>query len=202
MRAMNRGSPVAGAATTSRYGRSKRTWGGSTRAELACMPTAVAAEATVPFSPMSRVAACSTRPMQQACFDRPVKSADWVNATPMPRLDRTGFRLAWVARLTFGKATLLFSSPAPPAARREVMAVRAAAAGSAQPAVPAGGSRASMASLPPRYGSQTAVQPFTLTALYEPLIMKCAWTRRPAAVVKESGTVSLGSNGVAQAAFM
>ncbi|HET9973914.1 MAG TPA: hypothetical protein VFQ68_37175 [Streptosporangiaceae bacterium] len=74
--------------------------------------------------------------------------------------------------------------------------------GRAQPVVPAGGSRASMASLPPRYGSQTAVQPSALTARYEPSTMKCAVTRWPAAVVKESGTVSSGSNGVAQGAFM
>ena len=88
------------------------------------------------------------------------------------------------------------------AVRREVMEVRAAADGSAQPVVPAGGSRASMASLPPRYGSQTAVQPSAVVAPYAPLTMKCAVTRWPAAVVKESEMVSLGSNGVAQAAFM
>ena len=120
----------------------------------------------------------------------------------MPSRARIGFRLIWVAMLTFGNATLLLSRPGLPAARREVMAVRAAAAGNAQPAVPAGGSRASMASLPPRYGSQTAVQPSALTAWYGPLTMKCAVTRRPEAVVNGSGLVSPGSNGVAQAAFM
>ena len=49
--------------------------GGSTRAAVGSMPTAVAALATVPFSPTPRVAACSTRPMQHACVDSPVKSA-------------------------------------------------------------------------------------------------------------------------------
>ena len=75
------------------------------------MPTAVAALATVPFSPTSRVAACSTRPMQHACSDSPVKSAAWPNATPMPSPVRTGFMLTWVAMFTFGKETLLVRAP-------------------------------------------------------------------------------------------
>ena len=67
------------------------------------MPTAVAALATVPFSPTSRVAACSTRPMQQACGDSPAKSAAGVNATPMPSPASRGFMLTLVARFTFGQ---------------------------------------------------------------------------------------------------
>ena len=39
------------------------------------MPTAAAAAPTVPFSPTWSVAACCTKPMQQACGDSPVKSA-------------------------------------------------------------------------------------------------------------------------------
>jgi hypothetical protein len=59
-----------------------------------------------------------------------------------------------------------------------------------------------MASLPPRYGSQTAVQPSARVARYGPLVMNFAVTCCPAAVVNESGTVSLGSKGVAHGAFM
>src|SRR5579872_6053912 len=60
------------------------TGGGPDRPAAATTPTAVAALATVPFSPTCRVAACSTRPMQQACGDSALKSAAVVNATPMP----------------------------------------------------------------------------------------------------------------------
>ena len=66
----------------------------------------------------------------------------------------------------------------------------------------AGGSSASMASLPPLYGSHTAVQPPARTARYGPPVMNCAVTCRPAAVVNGSGLVSMASNGVAHAACM
>ena len=61
---------------------------------------------------------------------------------------------------------LLVSAPDQPDARREVIAPRDVAAGIVQPVAPAGGSSASMASLPPLYGSQTAVQPPAPTARY------------------------------------
>src|SRR6516225_3265117 len=120
----------------------------------------------------------------------------------MPSLARTGFMLSWAARFTLGKETLLVSVPGWPDARREVIAPRAAAAGKVQPAEPAGGSSASIASLPPRYGSQTAVQPSEVTVRYRPPSMNCAVTGRPAAVVNGPGPVSFGSNGATQAACM
>ena len=57
-----------------------------------------------------------------------------------------------------------------------------------------------MASWPPLYGSHTAVQPPARTARYEPPVMNCAVTCRPAAVVNGPGLVWFGSNGAAHAA--
>ena len=110
--------------------------------------------------------------------------------------------LTWVARYTFGSATLRGHGPSRRAAdaRRDVIAARAAAAGIVQAASPAGGSSASMASLPPLYGSQTAVQPPAWTARNSPPVMNCAVTPWPAAVVNGPGLVKLTSNGVAHAA--
>src|SRR6266568_1231039 len=104
--------------------------------------------------------------------------------------------------LTFGSAMLLVRVPDWPDARRVAIAVTPVAAGIAQPAVPAGGSSASIASLPPLYGSRTAVQPAARTVRYSPPVMNCAVTRWPEAVVNGPGLVSLRSNGVSHGAFM
>ena len=73
--------------------------------------------------------------------------------------------------------------------------------GVAQFPAPAAGSSATMASVPPRYGSETAVQPPAVAIRYPPPFMKLALTCRPAAVVNGPGRVSAASNGVAHAAF-
>ena len=126
------------------------------------MPTAVAALATVPCSPTCKVAACFTRPMQHACGDSPVKSADGVNATPMPSALSRAFMLTLSPRFTRGSETLrAWTGPTvppavlppavlPPAASLAVIALSADAAGVWQPPAPEGGSSASITSLPPR----------------------------------------------------
>ena len=89
-----------------------------------------------------------------------------------------------------------------PDAKREVIVPRAVAAGIVQSEAPAGGSSASIASLPPLYGSQTAVQPPARTTRNWPPVMNCAVTCWPAAVMNGPGLVALASNGVAHAACM
>ncbi len=103
-------------------------------------------------------------------------------------------------RFTRGSDTLRITAPG----RFEVSALdnasSAEVAGRVQLAVPAGGSSATMPSLSPRYGSQTAVQPPALTARYRPPFMNCAVTLRPAELVNGPGVVWLDWNGAAQAA--
>ena len=79
------------------------------------------------------------------------------------------------------------------------MAPRADVVGGAH-RVPEGGSSATIASLPPRYGSRAAVQPAALAVRYGPPFMNGAVTCCPAAVVNGPGLVWLASNGVAHAA--
>jgi len=110
---MMSGSPVAASVTTIRYGRSNLTGGGPTSTELGVTPMAVAALATVPFSPTCRVAACSTRPMQHACGDSPAKSAAPVNATPMPSWVSRPFMLTLSVTVTLGSAMSRSSAEAP-----------------------------------------------------------------------------------------
>src|SRR5579862_4569713 len=164
------------------------------------MPTAVAELAVVPCSPTCSVSACWTRPMQQACGDSAWKSADEVNATPMPSPASRDFMLTLTERFTRGSAMPRDSTPFEPDARAVVMAPRIAVVGIAHAVAPAGGSSATMASLPPRYGSRAAVHPARLTVWYGPPCMNWAVTCRPAAVVNDPGLVWAASNGVAHAA--
>jgi hypothetical protein len=88
--------------------------------------------------------------MQQACGDSPVKSADGVNAMPMPSPVSRSFSSAWVLRLTRGSAMPLPVAPgAGRVASRAAIAPSAAGAGIAQPAAPVAGSSAVMASVAP-----------------------------------------------------
>src|SRR6266699_3665449 len=147
-------------------------------AAVGSMPIEVAALATVPFSAIARVAACCTNPMQHACAETLVKSAPLLNATPMPSLVSTSFSDSLEAILTLGSAT---SVSVLLAARPEASAPAVAASGTWQPVPPAGGSAASMLSLPPLYGSATAVQPCVRVTENAPPRMKLAVTGPPAA---------------------
>src|SRR3984957_3387290 len=199
---MNIGSPVVRAVITTREGRSTATGGAPARAALAAMPTAVAALATVPFSPTWRVAACSTRPMQQACRDSPLKSASELKATPMPSRVSRASMLTWFLRFTLGsEMSRLSAKPDVPPPSLVASVPSCAAVGIAQPLAPADGSRAIMDSRPLPYGSQTAVQPSAVAPTYGPPFMNCALTWRPAAGVEGPDSVSPARNGGAQGPF-
>src|SRR6202050_3318159 len=165
------------------------------------MPTAVAALATVPCSPTCKVAACGTRPMQQACGDSPEKSAAEVNARPMPSAASRLFMLVVSASLTFGSATALVVWLVPVGlVSRAVITPRPAADGIVQPAAPPGGSSASRPSRPPRYGSQTPVQPPARSERNWPPFMNDTVTCWPAAVANGAGLVRLAWKGAAPTA--
>jgi hypothetical protein len=149
--------------TSIRYGRLNATVCVTTCPALQAMPTAAAAAPTVPFSPTCRVAACWTKAMQQACGDSAEKSADEVNARPMPSRLSSSFMSPLALRLTFGSETCAVSviTLAPDEASSPLIERRAVVVGRAQVPDPGGGSSAVMDSFPPWYGSETAVQPPT-----------------------------------------
>ena len=89
----------------------------------------------------------------------------------------------------------------PPAPSEVVIAASVPAVGIAQLPAPAAGSSATMARVPPWYGSETAVQPPAVAARYPPPFMNLALTCWPAAVVNGPELVSLAWNGLAHAAF-
>ena len=164
------------------------------------MPTAVAALPTVPFPVTASVAACCTRPMQQACGDRPVKSAPLLNATLMPRPASRFPRLAEERRLTLGSTMSVSPPPVLGIANAPAMPLRVCADSAGQPPDPESGSSAVIASFPPRYGSDTAVHPPALTIRNAPPCRNSALTCRPVAVVNCPGLVWLAGNGADQSA--
>src|ERR1700677_248681 len=101
--------------------------------------------------------------MLPACGEIPVKLACGPNATPIPRLASRFLMFAAELKLTLGRATPVLALPEPEEPSLEISAAAAAAGRSGQPAGPgpeAGeGSSAIMATRPPWYGSETAVQP-------------------------------------------
>src|SRR5580700_6582909 len=163
------------------------------------MPTPVAALATVPFSATARVAACTTAPMQQACRDSPLKSASRPNATPMPRPVSSSRRLADELRLTLGSAIAACRAGLDSAVSSRDR-VAGGSAGQPPDPEPAAGSRAIIDSSPPRYGSDTAVQPPEALTPNPFPCMSRALTCPPAAVVNGPDLVWLAWNGAAQAA--
>src|ERR1022692_3179753 len=144
--------------------------------------------------------------MQHACGDSPAKSAAGLNAMPMPSRLSSPFMPIRELRLTFGSAmaSWLVGAPGklalPRGMSRVVIARSAATGGIGHPAAPEAGSIATIASLPPRYGSDTAVQPPALVVRKSPPCMNFTLIRRPAAVVNGPALVWLARNGVAQAA--
>src|SRR6266516_5108461 len=151
----------------------------------------------LPISVTVRVAACWTNPMQQACREMPVKSARRVNAIPMPSALSTPRIELLLARLIFGSAIAVVR---PPAAIRAVILPSAAGPGSRHPAGPlAGGSSASIARRPPRYGSDAAVQP-PAAAVAKPEPCRYRAVTLPVPVANGAELVMARLNGCAHAA--